>query len=68
MSPLSLAQQLEDAVELMQQAKKIVALTGAGISTESGIPDFRSPGSPWLTSPPVSYRDFLQRILVRGLV
>jgi NAD-dependent deacetylase len=61
MSTLSLCEQLQDAVELMQQAKKIVALTGAGISTESGIPDFRSPGSPWLTSPPVSYRDFIHK-------
>jgi len=61
MPTLSLSEQLQDAVELMQQAKKIVALTGAGISTESGIPDFRSPGSPWLTSPPVSYRDFIHK-------
>jgi len=51
---LSLQQQLQDAVELMQYAKRIAALTGAGISTESGIPDFRSPGSIWLQQPPIS--------------
>src|SRR5229473_1930705 len=56
---LSLEEQLHDAAELMQQARHIVALTGAGISTESGIPDFRSPGSIWLQEPPVSYQDFL---------
>jgi NAD-dependent deacetylase len=39
---------LQDAVELLREAQKIVVLIGAGISTESGIPDFRSPGSPWL--------------------
>ncbi len=58
---LSLEQQLQDAAELMQQAKRIVALTGAGISTESGIPDFRSPGSIWLQQPPISYHDFISK-------
>ena len=58
---LSLQERISDAVELMQQAKRIVALTGAGISTESGIPDFRSPGSPWESNPPTSYRDFLEK-------
>ncbi len=36
-----------------------VAFTGAGISTESGIPDFRSPGGIWATSQPVYYDEFL---------
>ncbi len=50
---------IQDAAELVQHAQCIVALTGAGISTESGIPDFRSPGSVWSQNPPVSYRDFI---------
>ncbi len=58
---LTLQQQLQDAAELIQQASRIVVLTGAGISTESGIPDFRSPGSIWLQQPPVSYHDFLTK-------
>jgi len=58
---LSLQQQLQDAAELMQQAQRIVALTGAGISTESGIPDLRSPGSLWLQQPSISYQDFISR-------
>src|SRR5260370_5846762 len=58
---LTVQEQLEDAAELMQQAKRIVALTGAGISTESGIPDFRSPGSIWQQQPPVSYQDFISK-------
>jgi len=51
-------EKLYDAAVLLRHARQIVALTGAGISTESGIPDFRSPGSIWLTQPPVSYHDF----------
>jgi len=38
---LTFEQHIQDAAELIQQSKRIVALTGAGISTESGIPDFR---------------------------
>ncbi|GHO45659.1 SIR2 family NAD-dependent protein deacylase [Ktedonospora formicarum] len=56
---LSLQEQLQDAAELLQVSHKIVVLTGAGISTESGIPDFRGPDSYWRTHPPTSYRDFL---------
>ena len=37
--------ELELAITIMQSARHMVALTGAGISTESGIPDFRSPAS-----------------------
>jgi len=36
-----------EAAELVAAAKKLVVFTGAGISTESGIPDFRSPGGIW---------------------
>ena len=36
-----------------------VAFTGAGISTESGIPDFRSPGGIWEKVQPVYFHDFL---------
>ena len=37
-----------------------VAFTGAGISTESGIPDFRSPGGVWATSQPVYFDEYLR--------
>src|SRR5437763_11473949 len=58
---LSFQDQLQVAQEIMQHAERIVALTGAGISTESGIPDFRSPDSIWLQQPPVSYFDFIHK-------
>lgn len=41
------------------ESEAIVAFTGAGISTESGVPDFRSPGSPWLTNMPIDFGDFV---------
>ena len=56
---LNLQELIQDAAELLHEAKQVVLLTGAGISTESGIPDFRSPGSVWRENPPTSYRDFL---------
>jgi NAD-dependent deacetylase len=42
---LTLVQQIEKASELFARSRHAVALTGAGVSTPSGIPDFRSPGS-----------------------
>lgn len=56
---LTLQERLHNAAEFLRYARRIVALTGAGISTESGIPDFRSPGSTWQQQPPVSYSAFL---------
>ncbi len=61
----SIQEKLKNAAELMREATKIVTLTGAGISTESGIPDFRSPGSLWLAEPPVSYQDFISKAEAR---
>lgn len=40
-------------------ASRIVVFTGAGISTESGIPDFRSPGGVWSKVKPIEFQDFV---------
>jgi NAD-dependent deacetylase len=45
--------------QLMRKASRGVAFTGAGISTESGIPDYRGPQGVWNTETPVYYQDFM---------
>lgn len=49
----------------ISRSARVVAFTGAGISTESGIPDFRSPGGVWSKYQPVYYQDFLDRAEAR---
>lgn len=46
-------------VELLAPAQRILIFTGAGISTASGIPDFRGPQGVWNTRRPIYYRDFM---------
>jgi NAD-dependent deacetylase len=45
--------------DLIAEARTIVPFTGAGISTECGIPDFRSPGGVWTRMAPIQFEDFL---------
>src|SRR5262249_11762212 len=40
-------------------SERVVVFTGAGISTESGIPDFRSPGGFWSNHQPIDFNDFM---------
>ena len=49
----------EPIVELLREARKILVFTGAGISTGSGIRDFRGPKGVWKTRQPVYYEAFL---------
>ncbi len=51
--------------EALAQVNSLVALTGAGISTESGIPDYRSPDGLWARHTPVYYSDFVRNPAVR---
>ena len=45
--------------ELISQSEALVFFTGAGISTNSGIPDFRGPKGIWKTSQPIYFQDFV---------
>ena len=51
--------QARDLERLIEEASRIVAFTGAGISTESGIPDFRSPGGIWTKYRPIDFSEFM---------
>ena len=55
--PVSKADEL---TRMIAEARAIVAFTGAGISTESGIPDFRSPGGIWTRFKPIDFSDFMR--------
>jgi NAD-dependent deacetylase len=50
---------IADLKELIADSKRAVIFTGAGISTESGIPDFRSPGGIWTKNQPIQFQDFM---------
>lgn len=53
----------ETAAELVQSAQRIVVLTGAGISTDSGIPDFRGPQGVWTKNPEAEKAATIQHYL-----
>ena len=53
-------QDLRDFSRLIDLSDRIVLFTGAGISTESGIPDFRSPGGTWTKQKPIDFSDFVR--------
>ncbi|MGH8177987.1 MAG: SIR2 family NAD-dependent protein deacylase [Steroidobacter sp.] len=50
---------LDSLRRLLQASRHAVFFTGAGISTESGIPDFRSPGGVWTKMQPIYFQDFV---------
>jgi NAD-dependent deacetylase len=51
----SLDELIEEVADLIVNAKKVVVFTGAGISTESGIPDFRGPDGLWTKFDPEDF-------------
>src|ERR1700752_2409671 len=66
---MTVPQKDNDAIErlalLMRQSCNAVVFTGAGVSTESGIPDFRSPGGIWTQMAPIEFQDFVASAAMR---
>lgn len=50
---------------MLDAARRIVVFTGAGISTESGIPDFRGPNGTWSRVQPILFQDFVASVEAR---
>lgn len=50
---------LEHLADFLAESRSAVVFTGAGISTESGVPDFRSPGGVWSRMKPIYYQEFV---------
>ena len=55
MSAYNLEARIIQAADLILHTKNVVVFTGAGVSTESGIPDFRSPGGIWTRFDPEDF-------------
>src|SRR5262245_63882091 len=56
---------VDDLKRMLADARDAVAFTGAGISTESGIPDFRSPSGIWTRHKPIPFDAFLSSVEAR---
>lgn len=61
----SIRREVAHLAEALSRARRLVALTGAGISTESGIPDYRSPNGVWSRQAPIYYADFVRNPAIR---
>jgi len=53
------------AAELLQRSRQLLVLTGAGCSTECGIPDYRDAQGAWKRKPPMSYQEFIGSVGAR---
>lgn len=56
---------MRELFSFLQESKRLVVLTGAGCSTESGIPDYRSPGGAWTKHKPIYFSAFVRSAEVR---
>lgn len=52
--------EIQELARMIADARRVVVFTGAGISTESGIPDFRSPNGIWSKTAPIYFDDYIR--------
>lgn len=65
MSDTTVPENIAKLRDLIRMSRRIVVFTGAGISTESGIPDFRGPNGVWNTQTPIDFSEFVASEEVR---
>ena len=65
---MHITNKIDKFMELVKNSEKILILTGAGISTESGLPDFRSDDGFWAKNKPIMFQDFLNDAEILHLV
>jgi NAD-dependent deacetylase len=56
---------IDELTQRIAAAREVLPFTGAGISTECGIPDFRSPGGRWMQNKPIAFDAFLASAQMR---
>jgi NAD-dependent deacetylase len=54
-----MSEDIQQLARLIDEASRVVVFTGAGISTESGIPDFRSPNGIWSQATPIYFDEYV---------
>jgi len=57
--------QIDEFRKMLSNSNRAVVFTGAGVSTESGIPDFRSPGGIWTKYQPINFGEFMTSLKAR---
>ena len=55
-----MSNQIEELANLIKNSNRTIILTGAGISTDSGLPDFRSDNGFWKSNKPIYFNDFIK--------
>lgn len=56
---------LQQLAQMLDRAERAIVFTGAGMSTESGVPDFRSPGGVWTRMKPITFDQFVGSAEIR---
>jgi NAD-dependent SIR2 family protein deacetylase len=64
-SPVHALDPVAELVRIIENHRPLFVLTGAGCSTDSGIPDYRDHAGRWKRLPPVQYRDFVRDLSTR---